>query len=97
MQLPGRVPVRSHILWRGRHWERVTTKQMKKKTAWRATVPRQSRRKVFVTAGRSVLLFFIGGWWVLTKSEVGEEDGRLDAENVDVVQHLDGEGGLSCQ
>jgi hypothetical protein len=32
---------------------------------------------------------------VLTKSEIGEEDGRLDAENVDVVEHLDGEGGLS--
>lgn len=60
MQLPGRVPVRSHILRRGRHWERVTTKQMKKKTAWRAMVPRQRRRKVFVTAGGSAL-FSVSG------------------------------------
>lgn len=33
--------------------------------------------------------------WGLTKSKIGEEDGRLDAKDVDVVEHLDGKGGLS--
>lgn len=51
MQVPGSVLVRSHILWRGRHWLMVTRKQMKKKTVCRMMVASQRIRKVRVKAG----------------------------------------------
>jgi hypothetical protein len=50
IQLPCTMPVRSHILWSGRHCVKMTTRQMVQKVMSKAIVTLQSRSKGLLTA-----------------------------------------------